>query len=210
MGPGSQPIRTPPTTPKAIGPKGFWRRFSAQQMIIPEQRSFSAAVYAKSALAALPLPPPAQPMQTMQATAPLARRTSNDPPVQMRPQPPPPPCRSCGHPDMRSETVRLCSFQTPTMNSICNGRTPRWVACDFTMGSKPMMRESNCRGTRPNTLTDLSLYSKWVCSTHPRISSSELVSRVRSPLRTTPLQMLNTRRTAEAKNKVILCTNLLS
>ena len=113
-------------------------------------------------------------------------------------------------PDMKSETVRLCFFQTPTMNSICNGRTPRWATCGFYMGSKPMMRESNFRGTRPNTLTDLSLNSKWVCSTHPRISSSELVSSLRSPLRTTPLQMLNTRRTAETRNKVILCTNLLS
>ena len=63
----------------------------AQQLIIPEQRSFSAAVYAKAALKALPLPPPTQP------TAPLERRTSNDPPVQMRPRPPPPPYRSYGH-----------------------------------------------------------------------------------------------------------------
>ena len=68
----------------------------APKLVIPEQRSFSAAVYAKSALAALPSLPPLQPLPILTGSS-LPRRTPNDPPALVRPQLPPPPCRSCGH-----------------------------------------------------------------------------------------------------------------
>ena len=94
----------------------------ARTPIIPEQRSYAAAVYLKSALAnspANPQPSAAPAHAHAHASSPSAavlRRPTTESIIQLLPQPAPIPCRSCGH---TGHEVRLCPvlFRTDANHS---------------------------------------------------------------------------------------------